>query len=149
MIEINFKGDNPTKIIKQLQQLSDDLQKKALRSGIVAAIKPLKSYMRANAPRRTGKLAASIGHVALSDTAKGRLGVSAPVAFLVGSTKDTGYKSYGKALWYDLGAKKGKKFSHATKATGFISNSLKANEAGFDTRFYKGLGRYLKRAGFA
>lgn len=148
MITVRLDG-NEKKIVKQLGQLSKDLQKKALRSGIVAAIKPLKSYMKQRAPKRTYDLASSIGHVNLSATAQGRIGTNSQIAILVGAVKrSAGRLLYAKASWYDIGAKKGRKFSHSTRATGFISNSLKANEAGFDTRFYKGLGRFLNRAGF-
>lgn len=142
MIEIRF-DPNPNELIKSLQLLSKDLQVKALRSGIVSAIKPVKAAMKQMAPKKYGGLAGSIGHVNLSGTARGRIGAGGQIAILVGVVRRSqGRLQYRKAIWHDLGTKK-------MKATPFIDAAFKATEAGFDGRFYKGLGRYLKRAGFA
>jgi hypothetical protein len=149
VIEIKFKPSTDG-LIKALQGLEKDLQEKALRSGIVAAIKPVKASMKALAPRgSTGGLQGSIGHVGLSKTAAGRIGASG-LAILVGQVKKSGgISQYGKAVWHDLGTKSGEKFSHPTKATHFIDEGFKKEEPGFDSRFYSGLTKYLKKVGFA
>lgn len=154
MIEIKFDPDTKD-LINDLRGLSADLQRKALRSGIVSAIKPVKATMKQLAPKDTGALSQSIGHVNLSATAQARIGVSGEVgagsiSILVGSVKKVhGSLQSHKARWYDQGTSKGKKGSHATRATHFITGALEANEAGFDSRFYQGLDKYLKRAGFS
>ena len=141
MIEIKFKPSTDG-LIKALQSLEKDLQTKALRSGIVAAIKPVKPAMAALAPRKSGRLRESIGHIGLSASAAGRVGASG-LAIIVGSVKRSGGRSqYGKAVWHDLGTNK-------MKATPFIEAGFKQVESGFDSRFYQGLSKYLKRVGFA
>ncbi len=72
MIEVQF---NPADIIKDLQGLSGDLQRKAVRAGLTKASKPFKDTMRSLAPTKTGALRQSINSRQLSARAVGRLGL--------------------------------------------------------------------------
>lgn len=105
--------------IKELNALSDDLQRKAVRSGLVAAVKPVKKDMADLAPDEFGSLSESIGHISLSKSAKSRVGVDAEsTALLVGPTKKVmeakmvngkivsrqRYQGY-KANWFEEGVK--------------------------------------------
>lgn len=86
MIEIS--APEITEIRDRLLALTDGMQKKAVRSGLVFAAQPLKAAMKANAPRLSGALVRSIGHLALSETAKARAGIDASLeAISVGPQK--------------------------------------------------------------
>lgn len=110
---------NSQKAIKELASLSDDLQRKAVRSGLVSAIKPVKDDMQDLAPDEFGSLSKSIGHITLSKSAKSRIGVEAgTIALLVGPTRKVmeartvngktvsrqSYQGY-KANWFEEGVK--------------------------------------------
>ena len=90
MIEYKQTGDD---LLKELQSLKGKLKAKALRSGLVAAAKPIKQSMRANAPVGQGSLQKSIGHITVSKTAKARLGYRQDdLVLLVGPTKKVAQK---------------------------------------------------------
>jgi len=157
---------------KELAALSVELQTKALSAGLVAAIKPIKADMAANAPKDKGNLAKSVGHKRLSKTAKARLGSvdgqsidDDTLVLLVGpNRKVSGRSQAWKASLLEDGTKahridpkngKGLKLrgggyansvNHpGVRATGFMRKSLERNQAGLNDRFYTGLSRYLNR----
>ncbi len=73
---------------KDLEKLEKTLRDKALHSATVAAAKPYKDAMKAEAPEDSGVLKQSIGHKKLSKTARQRLGVPADdSAVLVGPNR--------------------------------------------------------------
>lgn len=66
---------------KELSKLSAELKYKAVRSGLVFAAKPVKQKLKQNTPRRTGRLASTVGHRTVESDKK-----SGTVAILVGHT---------------------------------------------------------------
>lgn len=161
-------------LLGKLKQLEQSTQTKALRSGLVAAIKPMKADMKQDAAVDTGDLSKSIGHSTLSKTAAARLGGVGGVnlgagvlALLVGPNRRVGGKPQAwKANLLDGGTKphqisprKGKALSLGGKgvarsvshpgieATNFMKQAYESNLSGFQGRFYEGLAKFLKKKG--
>ena len=87
MLNTEFTQQIPD-IIQELGELEDDLQHKAMSSGLTASAKPLKDRLKQNAPSESGALKSSIGQVQLSRTAKTRLGIAEDQrAILVGPVR--------------------------------------------------------------
>ena len=76
MITTQFTTPIPD-IIAELETLEEDLQNKALRSGLTASAKPLKDRLKQNVPVDSGSLKKSIGQITLSKSARARLGYRA------------------------------------------------------------------------
>ena len=71
MIEVTLDAD---KIIKDMQALSSDLQKKAVRAGLTPASRPFRDSMKSLVPTKTGALRESINVRTISKGASFRLG---------------------------------------------------------------------------
>lgn len=159
---------NTDEILRQLRGLSEDLQYKAVRSGLVQAIKPVKSEMKSLVPVKRGHVRDSIGHRQMSKTAKARLNIPADVvALLVGPTRKVGgQRQSRRAHWLEEGTKPHKiqpkqrgrllafagRFSRrvqhpGTRATHFMTSALDRGQSELQSRFYQGLSSYLKKAG--
>lgn len=126
-------------IIKELEELEDDLRHKAVSSGLTASAKPLKDRLKQNAPSDSGALKASIGQVQLSRTAKARIGIAEDQrGILVGPVRKAESTINGvtkkrhqgyKATWLEEGTK-----PHKIKPTG--KGKLKALRFGVGGGFY-------------
>jgi HK97 gp10 family phage protein len=128
-------------VLAAVHGLERALQGKAVRSALVAAIKPVKAEMRSLVPRgSTGRLARSIGHRSLSKSAAARVGISGDgAAILVGSTRIVdGLRQGKKALWQEFGTSK-------MTPNMFLGPALERHQAGIEPRFYEGLRRYLDK----
>lgn len=134
MIEFDI-SPSPDSLDKQLLKLEEALQGKAVRTGIVAAIAPIKKAMKAMAPYKTGALAGGVGHVAVSKSAQGRLGKGGQVTILVGVTRN---KQGYKAIYQEYG-------TDNMKANPFIFPGWQSQQGGFQSRFYTGLKKFLDK----
>jgi len=136
-VDINPAGEL---LLRQLNELEDGLKIKALRSGLVRAVKPIKAHAKANAPADTGKLRQAIGHVQLSGRAKQRMGIkSSSLAILVGANRRIDGEWQGrKQIWHEFGTAK-------MSANPFLEKALQYGESGFEGRFYQGLSSYLNK----
>ena len=138
-ITADFKGDLDL-ALKELADLDADLQVKAIRAGLVEAVKPTKVAAKALAPRKSGALAQAIGHRSLSASAKARLGIeSEKVAILVGANrKIDGVWQGRKQIWHEFGTKN-------MEAHEFLGPALAQSESGLAYGFYRGLQRFLDK----
>lgn len=157
------------KTVARLQELRDELQKKAVGSGLTAAAKPLKAAMAALAPSQTGKLKRSIGQVRLSKGAGQRLGLigtskvedAGIVAILVGPVRrvDKSVRAGRLANILEEGAKphrirpktargllklRGGLFARSVmhpgiRATHFMQRALQQVEPQIEDLFFKGV----------
>lgn len=127
-------------LLRELNQLEGSLKVKALRSGLVRAVKPIKAHAKENAPTDQGNLKQAIGHVQLSARAKFRLGINnSSLAILVGANRKVGGVWQGrKQIWHEFGTEK-------MSATPFLERALQYGGSGFEERFYQGLSMYLNR----
>jgi|GEM_PF-4394111 len=147
MIEIT---DSPSiaQLRRELKALGDELEQgKAVRAGLVAAIKPVKPEAKSLARKDTGDMAQAIGHRSLSKRAKQRLGIaSSDEALLVGPNRKVNGRYQGaKGRWNEFGTtRNGKKIM---KARPFMAPALQAHEGGLEARFYAGLSKFLARRG--
>jgi len=138
VIKTDF-SPSPLDVQKELAGLSVALQKKAVRTGLIAAIKPIKADAKAGAPFKSGALAHAIGHKSVSESAKKRLGIKSPVALLIGANrKMLGRNQARKGLWHEYGTKR-------MAANPFLAPALANNEAGIEGRFYQGLSKHLDK----
>lgn len=134
MIDFDI-SPSPDRLDKQLLKLEQALQGKAVRTGIVAAIAPIKREIKATAPRKSGALAGGVGHVAVSKSAQGRLGKGGQVTILVGVTRN---KQGYKAIYQEYGTER-------MDANPFIFPAWERQQSGFQTRFYAGLKKFLDK----
>jgi len=169
MIEIHSDFE---KISKELKKLDEKTLKKALRSGLVYAIKPLKATLKGEAPddptTAYSRIRDSIGHKQLNERKKARLGISMDqVGIFVGPVRKVRGKSWGfLARWAEGGTRPhvikaksnrgflrfggifAKKIKHpGVKPNRFIQRSMDKTTSMFQSRFYDGLSRYLNKYG--
>ena len=167
MSEYKLALSNIDDLNRRLKSLSAAFSKKGVHRGLVNAVSPIKKTAKQLAPSKTGKLSASIGHMTLSQTAKGRLGIQHDVALLIGANrkKRKDRQTY-KHIWVEFGTeaheikpwKKGVKksvsfggFAYAkvkhpgTKANPFMAKSLAAHDQDLVPRFWQGVEQYLER----
>lgn len=144
MVELNVELDTK-EALRELSKTEQDVRK-GVRAGLVEVIKPIKKQAKITAPVDKGDLSNSIGHRAVSKTAKQRLGISEDsTALLVGANRKVNGKWQGKkGLWAEHGTKR-QDGSQKNKATFFLANSLNDHESGIGERFYKGLKRYVDK----
>lgn len=147
---IDIKITPPVSQIRaELNELEDSLKYKAVRSGLVAAIAPVKKTAKATAPKDLGALSQAIGHRMLSKSAKSRLGIpNESIGLLVGATRKVSWvsrdgksrKSYqtAKYIWQEFGTKN-------MSANPFLGASLQTHESGLVGRFYQGLAKQLNK----
>lgn len=133
MIDLNVKMDpDPKVVIQRLETFSEELQDKALKSGLGGAAKVLNDELKKRTPRQPGggALYKSIGRAQLSRRGKASLGLpQALPAVLAGPIRKVvdpkyylrpGAKIYQgfKALWMEFGTKPHKIPSDAKRAAG-------------------------------
>jgi len=164
---------SPDDLDKELAELEEALQGKAVRTGIVAAIKPVKAEMKSFFPRRTGSLAASIGHLALSKSATTRIGAGGyQTTILVGPTRrvpgrgsmgwlanilDQGAKPHiirpkarrrksNSSAAVSFGGRAYRSVNHpGVRATNWMEKSFDRHSSGFESRFYQGLRKFIDK----
>lgn len=137
---ITFKTTEQREILSELHTLKEELQVKAVRSGVTTAIKPLKAAAKVLAPLgETGRLKRAIGHVQVSKRAKQRLGITDTVAVLVGGNRKVdGFLQGGKARYLEYGTKR-------ITARRFLSQAMDQTSSGMEGRFYEGLKKHLDK----
>ncbi len=85
----------PEQLVQRLDEFSEELQDKAMSSGLTASAKPIKDRMKRLVPKVTRSLYKSIGQAVLSKTAKARIGISQDVrAIVVGPVRKVADPTY-------------------------------------------------------
>lgn len=128
------RGVDAEQALRDLGEFERKLRDRAVRSGLVSFIRPIKSTAKQLAPQETGAMARAIGHRQLSRTAKARLGIAeSSVALLVGPNRRVNGRYQGrKGLWHEFG-------TEHMEANPFMAPALERNQGGGETRFYEGL----------
>jgi len=171
MLRIEFK---PTvaEMINQLDGLEDALRVKAIRSGLIAAVGPVKKAMKASVPVGSGRLRSSISHRSLSKRQMTRVASGDEVGLLVGPTKKVAGPNGKKrqmgwlanileegAKPHRIQARKGgvlrvgrhgiaRMVEHpGVKPRHWMRNAYESSQHGLERRFYQGLKKYLEQKG--
>lgn len=134
------QGVHLQEIRRDLKQLENDFQERAVRAGLVQVVKPVKETANILAPADTGAMAAAIGHRNINRRQRSRLGLPAgTVGILVGTNRRIeGHWQGRKGLWHEHGTK------HMA-VDPFLWPAMQRHSSGASGRFYKGLNRYLNR----
>ncbi len=138
--EINAQLENADQMLADLKKLEQKLQDKAVRSGLVAFVAPIKRKAKELAPKMSGDMAKAIGHRQLSKRAKGRLGIASTTqALLVGPNRKVNGKYQGKkGLWHEYGTER-------MNMNPFLLPAMQSEASGGASRFYDGLKRALDK----
>lgn len=153
MIDIEY---DPKEAIKQLKQLEEGLQGKAIRAGLTGAIRPILKAMKANVPVDEGALKKSLGRSTLSKRAKSRIGIPVDeVAVLIGPNRKVNTDINGvtkkrhqgyKAIWLEYGTMPGNRPNQAfVPARPFMAPAFENNISEVESRFYDGLQNFIDR----
>lgn len=142
MINVEF---DQADLQRQLRELEEGLQGKAIRAGLTQAIKPLLADMKSKVPvGDEGALKRSLGRTTLSKRAKGRLGIPvSSVAILIGPNRKVQdgqtkrHQGY-KAIWQEYGTK-------SMTANPFLGPAYDANIGQVETNFFQGLQTYINK----
>ena len=139
MIKTSFSPSLDS-LLRELKHLEDSLQKKAIRSGLVQAVKPIKKTAKQLAPKKAGALAQAVGHRQLSKRAKSRLGIPKDTdAIIVGTNRKINGRWQGKkGIWQEHG-------TTYMRANSFLSPALEQHESQLDEGFYHGLASFLDK----
>ncbi|WIX34145.1 HK97 gp10 family phage protein [Salinicola sp. JS01] len=168
--EFQLDAEQMAEVHKDLEGLAADMQAKAVRTGLVSAVSPVKRAAKQNVSVLTGDLRQSIGHRLLSKSARGRLGIADDrVAIVVGPTRkvngyaqdfiaglvETGVEPSTRTVRRNLKSHRARKrdgkwvtysYRHpGQKAAPFLGPALSQHGDEMDTRFYQGLTRYLEK----
>ena len=175
VVELDIDPLDANKLDQRLQQLSETLQTRAVRSGLRAAGKPIAAKASQLAPydddpghsghhlkdamntTLLGKKRANQVH--LFTSARGRLTIDNPGnVMVIGPNKKLGgyhqgwkgaLMEFGTSLGERIGKRgrmKGSRYlSRGVRPQPFLAPALAAESSGINGRFYQGLERYLKR----
>jgi len=160
-------------ILKSLADFEIKLQNKAIRSGLTAVAAPIKKAMRQNAPKKTGRLAASITQKLLNKSQKASLSITnTDVALVVGPNKQT--PTFTNVSWraifieegvraHEINTKVTRKLRRSLKlkiggrvltggvkhpglkANPFMARSIEQNKSSIEPRFYQGMAKMLDK----
>ncbi|MCC5904096.1 MAG: hypothetical protein JJT87_19465 [Halomonas sp.] len=134
------QGDKLDIMGSELRLLEDNIKERAIRSGLVAVVAPVKRSAKSLAPTDSGDMAHAVGHRNINQRQRGRLGFKpGEVGILVGTNRRINGVFQGrKGLWQEHGTER-------MGATPFLWPAMQQHEASAAGRFYDGLSRYLDR----
>lgn len=134
------QGVHLQEIRREIKQLEDSLQERAVRAGLVQVVSPVKREAKRLAPSDSGDMARAVGHLNINRRQRSRLGLPAgTVGILVGTNRRINGRYQGrKGLWQEHGTEN-------MAANPFLWPAMQRHSSGAAGRFYKGLSRYLDR----
>lgn len=138
--EWQVKGTDLDRMQRDLRDLEENIKERAIRSGLVAVVAPVKRTAKSIAPTDSGDMAQAVGHRNINQRQRGRLGFKpGEVGILVGTNRRINGVFQGrKGLWQELGTER-------MSANPFLWPAMQQHQAGAAGRFYTGLSRYLDR----
>lgn len=154
-------------ITKNLNNLSVELQTKAIQSGLTKTAGPVKKAMQAGAPKQSGDLAKAVGQKKLTKNQKARLNITTSHAIIVGPNKKVNGRFRARlGNLIEQGAKahiikpkkntkgpllfRGGGFAKYANHPGFTANpfmqrALQQNQQNLTRLFYQGLANRMKK----